>query len=310
MCTACSSPPPPNPIDGKAAYKHVKAMVDLGPRPAGTIALKRCAEYIRDELKKSGLEAKFDLFKDNDFAPGIQFRNVVLEIPGSDPNEKRVMVLGSHYDTKRVHGKAPDPNMIFVGANDAGSSSGLLIELAKHFAKNPLPCALICIWFDGEESLPWEWNDDKALFGSRHHAAQLRSRFPEKDRLDAWVPAMVLLDMVGHKKLQITEDEESDPAMIKIIAETAKWIGHGDKFFEKGNKMPVVDDHKPYKDYGIRVIDLIQFGRTAGRPDNISPWWHTADDNMSIISAESLAIVGHVVSIALPKFYDKFYKGK
>lgn len=307
---SCGSSHAANPISGQRALEYVRAMVDCGPRPAGSAELRECRAYIVGELERIGLQARVDSFEDARNAPNITFHNIEAEIAGTRPGDERLLVVGSHYDTKSVKtDDSPDPSMHFVGANDAGSSSGLLIELARYFKEHPLACRLLLVWFDGEESLSWVWDDDKALFGSKRCVKQLRGRFPPQKRLADCVPVMVLLDMVGAKDLAITQDLDSNPELVAIVADAAKELGYGQHFFAADNRMAVKDDHWPFKDRGIRVIDLIQFGGGSG-PKHVkySPWWHTADDNVSILSAESLGIVGHVVVVALPRMVERFYR--
>ncbi len=302
-CSSEEKPKEPSPIDGAAAFAHLKAMVDLGPRPAGTAALRANRDYIVAELQKLGLAPKVDSFEKADKAPGITFHNVECEIAGSDANEKRIIILGSHYDTKNADvADSPDRAMRFVGANDAASSSALLIELARWFKANPLKAPVLLLWFDGEESINWNWGDgERALFGSRHAADKLSLRF--KRQLGRNVLAMVLLDMVGAKDLRIVKDTESSPDLIELFAKTAKDLGY-DKYFFK-SQLAVTDDHLPFRQRGVRAIDLIQFG---GAGSDESPWWHTHDDDIDIISKDSLAIVGHVVVRALPRIVEDFAK--
>ncbi|MFQ5507433.1 MAG: M28 family peptidase, partial [Planctomycetota bacterium] len=131
--------PRPGPISGERALEHVRRMVAFGPRPSASANLIRTRDYIESEVGKLGLTPVRDTFTFEN-APGVTFHNVSAEIPASRPGEQRVLVLGSHYDTKLCKGhKEPWHNFEFVGANDGGSSSGLLLELARHFKAEPLP---------------------------------------------------------------------------------------------------------------------------------------------------------------------------
>ncbi|MEZ5988114.1 MAG: M28 family peptidase [Planctomycetota bacterium] len=302
LLPGCDKPAPPNPIDGERALAHVRAMVELGPRPSGSPALYRCRDYIVGRLRELGLEPVVDKWSDDAGKPEVpSFFNVEVEIPGTRAGDPRLLVVGSHYDTKRTDGHT-DPmqqGMRFVGANDAGSSSGLLLELARHFKAAPLPVTLHLVWFDGEESIPWEWDDARALFGSRRAVARLRERFPAPVRES--VPVMVLLDMVGARDLHIVKDTLfSDPELVDLFAGVAAELGHEERFFR--TSMPVKDDHMPFANVSIKTIDLIQF-----RPEDQAAWWHKDGDDLDLLSASSLATVGHVVATALPRIVDKWY---
>lgn len=294
----------PSPLNAQAAYAHVKAMVEIGPRPAGSEQLKQCRDYIVNELAKFGVKARIDAFEDKENAPKVaSFFNIEAEIRGTRENDQRILVIGSHYDTKLAAGHPnSQDNFEFVGANDAASSSGLLIELARHYQKNPPPIDLLFVWFDGEESIRWIWDREERdnLIGSRHCVKQLRKRFPAP--LSKSVPVMVLLDMVGAKDLAIVHDSEiSDPGLIDIFRKASVRTGNETKFFQL--KVAVTDDHVPFNNLSIHTIDLIQFDGGG----SVSPWWHTKSDTMDIISAESLGIVGHVVVEALPEVVREFY---
>lgn len=294
----------PNPLKAQAAYDHVKAMVEIGPRPAGSAELKRCRDYIVGELAKFGIQAKVDAFADKKNAPKVEeFFNIEAEIKGTRKNDARILVIGSHYDTKLAAGHDdPRHNFHFVGANDAASSSGLLLELARYYQKNPPLIDLLLVWFDGEESIRAVW-DQKAqdnLFGSRYCVKQLRKRLPAP--LHKSVPVMILLDMVGAKDLAIVhENHFSDEELVDIFKAASERLGHKESFFQ--STYGVVDDHVPFNNLSIRTIDVIQFDGNGEK----SPWWHKETDTMDIISAESLGIVGHVVLESLPEIIHKFY---
>lgn len=306
MLNSCGPTRPPSPIDGARCYAHVQAMVEMGPRPAGSDALKKNCDYIVAELAKHGIKAVVDSWQQPELAPKITFRNVHVDIPGTRKGETRMLILGSHYDTKDADvPDSPDREMHFVGANDAASSSGLLIEIAAYLKANPLACPVRLYWFDGEESLAWNWDDKRALFGSRRARDQLSKQF--KGRLGRNSVAMVLLDMVGAKDLKIIKDTQSSPQLIEIFAKEAAALNATENFFQ--TPQGVTDDHIPFKERGVPVIDIIQFGGGGGADGgDISPWWHTHDDDMDIISAESMALVGHVVVNGLPKVVEAFCK--
>lgn len=294
----------PNPIDGARAYAHVKAMVEIGPRPSGSKGLYRCRDYIANELRAIGIEPVIDKFEALLGPPEVPaFFNISAVIPGTRADEKRILVIGSHYDTKRTeHAPPPQPaGFEFLGANDAGSSSGLLLELARFYKSNPPPVTLHLVWFDGEESIPWEWGQgERALFGSKRYVEQLKTTFPKP--LWKSVPVMLLLDMVGAKDLHIVEDTlYSSPDLIQLFKMVTQALGKEKHFFQTST--PVKDDHEPFANHSIKTLDLIQF-----RNEDIDSWWHKSADDLSMISSESLATVGHVVVTALPLVIDTFYK--
>lgn len=306
LAPSCSTSAPveKSPVSGKLALEHVKKMVSYGPHPAGSAALLRVRDYIRGELRKMGLKPELDSFT-SDKAKGIQFHNIVCRIPGTRKGEKRVLLLASHYDSKKTQGHPlPEQNFRFVGANDGGSSSGLLLEVARYLKAHPLPVEVRCVWFDGEESIPFDWGEgEMAMFGSKHYIKKLRKEFPKEKDVVEFVPVMILLDMVGAKDLSISLDTNSDMELVRIVANTAKRLGYQKYFFRE--KTQVTDDHIPFQNYGISVLDLIQFG---GERTGTPTWWHTERDDLTILSAKSLEIVGHTLVRSLPDVVKKFYK--
>jgi hypothetical protein len=55
----------------------------------------------------------------------------------------------------------------------------------------------------------------------------------------------------------------------------------------------ILDDHQPFLDAGFPAVDLIDFeyGDTPGSNN----YWHTPEDMLDKLSAESLAITGRIV---------------
>jgi Zn-dependent M28 family amino/carboxypeptidase len=201
-----------------------------------------------------------------------------------------IAVLACHHDTKCTQGHAdPAHNFEFVGANDGGSGVGLLLALAPVLAQQPRDATIELVFFDGEESLDWDWNEARrALFGSKRYVrrqrdAELKSGAPR-------IAAMVLLDMVGRTDLHIQEELSSTPRLRTIVWSAAKACGHQEQFFRSAEACS--DDHRPFLDVGIPAVDLIDL---VGNPH-----WHKATDTVENLSAASLQRVGEVVLTALP----------
>jgi len=154
---------------------------------SGTTDAERAADHLNDALTELGVDSAIDVFKEATPGGTVTFRNVVGVIPGRGEG---VVVLGSHYDTKSGIG----PN--FVGANDSGSSTGLLLELASALEKSTHPFAEIrCIFFDGEEAVR-HYGPTDGLHGSRHAARMLKEE-------GVPVRAVINMDMVGDRDLKI-----------------------------------------------------------------------------------------------------------
>jgi len=263
----------PPAFDGAAALRHVERLVGIGPRVAGTSGGARAREYIVAELKKiAGAQVQVKPF-DADTPHGRQtMANVLAVLPGKRPD---VVMLAGHYDTKLFK------QFRFVGANDGGSSAGLLLELARRLATGPRDYTYWLVWFDGEEARE-QWTDRDSLYGSRRLATELArdKRLPR---------AMILVDMIGDRDLAIRREAHSAAWLTDIIWEAAARLGYSRHFLRE--TIPVEDDHVPFLRQGVPATLLIDFD---------FPPWHTPDDTLDKISADSLAVVGQVLLESLP----------
>ena len=150
-------------FDGKRAYDQVAKQVSYGPRPAGSPALAKLQDYLEAELKSYGCTAETDSFSADTPAGRLPMKNFLVKIPGEKPG---IILLGTHYDTKRLDN--------FVGADDAGSSTGVMMELARLLCKQPPQKYAVWIaFFDGEEAVNPQWKDPDNRYGSRQMAAKL-----------------------------------------------------------------------------------------------------------------------------------------
>jgi glutaminyl-peptide cyclotransferase len=263
----------PPAFDGAAALRHVERLVGIGPRVAGTSGGARAREYIVAELKKiAGAQVQVKPF-DADTPHGRQsMANVLAVLPGKRLD---VVMLAGHYDTKLFK------QFRFVGANDGGSSAGLLLELARRLATRPRDYTYWLVWFDGEEARE-QWTDRDSLYGSRRLATELArdKRLPR---------AMILVDMIGDRDLAIRREAHSAAWLTDIIWEAAARLGYSRHFLRE--TIPVEDDHVPFLRQGVPATLLIDFD---------FPPWHTPDDTLDKISADSLAVVGQVLLESLP----------
>ncbi|MBK8977317.1 MAG: Zn-dependent exopeptidase M28 [Planctomycetes bacterium] len=298
--SSCREQPAPQPAPapsaaahdlGARAYAHVATLCDLGARHSGTTGWERALDHIFATLRDAGLSPERDRWVDAN--EGLTFENVSVVIHGARPER---ILLACHHDTKVTEGH-PEPlhNFPFVGANDSGSGVGLVLELARDLAQRPLAVSVEVAFFDGEESIPFDWDVDRALFGSKRFATRYRLR-RAKDPDSPPIVAMVLLDMVGATELSIDEEEYSTPELRELVRTSARALGHDGAFF--ANRLPVRDDHVPFLDIGIPAVDLIDIA------DN--PQWHTVDDVLENVSAASLQVVGEVVWDLLPRIAARY----
>ena len=277
------------------AFRHVRALVDFGPRYYGQPGWSKQLDYIEMTLKQAGIETKRDTWTDRKEL--ITFSNITATIPGQ--REERI-VLGCHHDTKCTTGH-PDQNhnFHFVGANDGASAVALLLTLAPILKKQDNQATIELVFFDGEESLDWNWNEAaRALFGSKRYVKKHRDALLLGN--EPRIEAMVLLDMVGSKNLHIQEELYSTTLMRQICWSAALATGNQQHFYRRAEA--AADDHKPFLDVGIPSIDLIDL--------NGNPTWHTKDDTIENMSPESIQKVADVVLTMLPAIEQAYLKNQ
>jgi len=267
-------------FSGEKAFAHVQHLVDLGPRPAGSEALEKSRLYIIEQLKSAGWTVARSEFSDQTPRGKVTFVNLIARFGTSEKKEAAQFLLCSHYDTKTFD------TIRFVGANDGGSSTGLLIEMARVLALSPALAAKIeVLFFDGEEAFE-NFTATDGLYGSRHFAQELHDSGKAKS-----VRGGILFDMIGDKSLDLTLPSDSPAALTRNIFAAADALGQRAYFTYLDRGM--TDDHTPLNEIGIPVIDLIDFD---------FPPWHTAEDTLDKISPESLEIVGRVALYDLVQF--------
>jgi len=263
-------------VDGIRAFTHVENLVRIGSRAAGTPGATKATAYIARELAKLGVRADFQRFRDRTPAGEIEFVNLLAKITD---NDRPVVLIGSHYDTKTgIEG--------FEGANDSGSSTGLLLELAR--AVKELPPTGVDVWLaflDGEEARA-QYSSGDGLHGSRHMAQWIVN-----EGLKSRIRAVVILDMVGDRSLSVTIPRNSSMELVSAVFIAARQNGVRESFslypYEVG------DDHEPFLKAGIPAIDIIDF--EYGSAPHRNDYWHTSADTLDKLSPESLELVGNVV---------------
>ena len=258
-------------FSGEKAFRHVQYLVDLGPRPAASDALEKSRLYIEKELRNSGWEVTRQTFSDETPRGKITFVNLIAKFgKAAVPS----FLLCSHYDTKIFQ------TFRFVGANDGGSSTGLLLEMARVLALRPaLATRIELVFFDGEEAFE-EFSDTDGIYGSRYFAKQLAESKTAKQFRGG-----ILFDMIGDRSLDVTLPPNSPPQMAQQIFAAADALKVRDHFtfFDAD----ITDDHTPLNAIGVPTIDLIDFD---------FPAWHTVEDKIDKVSPESLQIVGRVAT--------------
>jgi glutaminyl-peptide cyclotransferase len=288
--SSSSATPTPPPIlsafNGERAMTHARKQVEIGPRPPDTPALAKTRAYIVNELKSYGLTVSNDEFTAATPQGSKKMANIIAELPGET---KTVILITSHYDTKFFK------DMHFVGANDPAASVGTLLEIARVAASSPTKPKVTYrfVFFDGEEAFCEGWDDcgteanPDHTYGSRHYADKL----VERKEVES-TRAMILLDMMGYTKLELGRDTMSTRWLQDIIWQTGRELGYASVFVDRPEGVGG-DDHEPFLSVGVDSVDIIQL--------NDYRYWHTPEDTIDKISAQSMKIVGDTVLASLPR---------
>lgn len=260
-------------FDGERALADAAYQMQLGPRTPGSDAHEDLRAYITAVLGETGWQVETPAAE----LLGHPVHNIIAKRDGAAGGPW--IILGAHYDSRFFADQDADPanrQLPVPGANDGASGVAVLLELARvlpNLPRQELPGQIWLAFFDAEDNggiEGWDW-----ILGSRALA----------DSLTEHPDAVIIVDMIGDADLQIYLERNSDPALAAEIWAQAAALGHDDVFINSV-KYSMLDDHTPFLALGIPAVDLIDFDY---------PYWHTRQDTLDKLSAESLQAVGETV---------------
>jgi hypothetical protein len=267
-------------FDGAKAFNHVAKQVSFGPHPSGSQAIQQVQDYLQSELTSYGCTFDIDAFSSDTPAGRLAMKNILVKIPGDNPG---VLLLGTHYDTKRIDN--------FVGADDAGSSTAVMLELARLLCSQHNKYAVWIAFFDGEEAVNLNWQDPDNRYGSREMAARLSTSgdLPK-------VRAFLLADMVGGHNALFKRETNSTKALVDLLWSTAARLGYTTVFANEASA--VEDDHLSFLSRHVPSVDVIGL-------DSAASYWHTPQDTLDKVSGKTLGITGHVFLESIKQLQTK-----
>jgi len=272
LTVASSAAPAQQHFNGAKALEYARQFVAIGPRWPTSQGHDKAEQFLRSQLQHDQLEE--DTFTADTPIGPVAMRNFIVRFPGK---KNGVIVLGTHYETNY-----PLKNINFVGANDGGSTTGLLLAIADQLRGKTLDgYSVWLVFFDGEEAIQ-SWSQSDSTYGSRHLAVKWA-----KDGTLGRIKAFMLADMIGDKDLDIQRESQSTDWLVALVRQAAHKFGYDRYFFQTDE--PVEDDHLPFVERGVPSIDVIDLDYG---PNN--SYHHTAQDTMDKISARSLTIDGDV----------------
>ncbi len=256
-------------FSGAAAFDFARQAVAFGPRPAGSEANHKLQAYILKQVAVRGAQVIEDPFTAKTPRGNIAMKNILVKFPGTSG---RAIAITGHFDTKDL------PGGRFVGANDGASSTAVLLELAQVLAGQARVDDVYLVFFDGEEAFG-DWSDTDSIYGSKHLAERWRADGTLKK-----LKALINVDMIGDKDLDIMEDANSDAGLRRLVWKVAADLGYRKNFSAPLDRME--DDHLPFVRAGVPSLDVIDFDY---------PPWHKDSDTLDKIGPQSLEIVGSVM---------------
>lgn len=276
LATKSSAPAVSGPLptfNSGRAWQYLKETIAFGARPIGSANHKKLEAYITAHLK--GDEVEVDAFMADTPVGKLPVRNLIAKYPGTRDG---IIVIAGHYDTNY-----PFQNTGYVGANDGGSSTAILLELANQLRAKKLDgYSVWLVWTDGEEAIK-TWTATDSVYGTRHLADKW-----EKDGTLKKIKALMVADMTGDADLNVDRDRNSAPWLEDLVLQAATTLGYQSHFFAR--EIATDDDHTPFVQRGVPCSDLIDFDYGY---NNVL--WHTPQDTIDKLSPNSLEITGTVV---------------
>ena len=264
-------------IDAKRAFQYTREVTAFGPRYMGSENHKKLERYILDHLK--GDQVEDDAFTADTVEGKFPVRNIIAKFPGT---KNGIIAILGHYDTNY-----PLRNIGYVGANDGGSSTAILLEYVNQLrgggsGKKRDGYSVWLVWTDGEEAVR-KWSDTDSLYGARHLAEKW-----EKDGTLKKITALMVMDMIGDADLDIDRNTIGTPWLLDLIYAAAERLGYQSHFYAREG--PIEDDHLPFVKRGVPCADVIDLDYGY---NNV--FHHTAQDTMDKLSPKSLQIVGDTI---------------
>ena len=268
-------------FSGESAYEFTRRAIEFGPRPSSSEAIKGLQVYILEQLKTCICEVIQDNFIARTPRGDVAMKNIIARFPArfSANGTPRAIAVTGHYDTKYFPGRK------FVGASDGGSSTGLLLELARVLTGEAHPNDVYVVFFDGEEAVG-EWTNTDKLYGSRHLVSKWRA-----DGTLSRIRAVFNVDMIGDRKLNIKKVSNGSRGLVELVWSVAEDLGYSRYFLQE--EIAIDDDHMPFLEAGVGAVDLIDF--------DYEPW-HEDSDTLDKLSPNSLEVVGRVVHEVVKRF--------
>jgi hypothetical protein len=199
-------------FNAQQAYAYTVQIAGFGERWPGSPGHKKTEDLIHQVLQKNGGHIEADDFTARTPRGPIPVHNIIGKFNVSTDPKQEILILAGHYDTLFQPG--------FIGANDGGSSTAILLGFADALAGQKTgqktKMQIWLVWTDLEEAIN-SFTGDDGLYGSRHLAQKLAA-----NGTSSRVRGFFLLDMIGDKQLGVARETESNRRLQDVLAR-ANW---------------------------------------------------------------------------------------
>lgn len=276
-----------------SAYAYLQKQVDFGPRVPNTAAHKACGNYLEQQLRTFGAivltqETQVKAYN----GAVLNIKNIIASY---QPEKERRVLLFAHWDSRPWADQDPLPEnrqKAISGANDGGSGTAVLLEIARLLHASAQPgVGIDIILFDAEDYGEPLWIDGKE--DSWCLGTQYWCKHPHKEGYRAEYG--ILLDMVGAKNACFLWEYFSMQYAEKVLSKVwdkASELGYGAYFMSSAGG-GVTDDHLYVNRLrGIPCIDIIDYNDNG---TGFFPYWHTLEDHIGHIDKNTLKATGQTL---------------
>ena len=285
-------------FNGTRAFSDIEWQLSLGPRLPESNASSTFRENLSNMLHEIGFEVHLNEHQHQNY----NFTNVQARYSPTTNASSTLprVVVSAHYDSRNIADR--DENVSYHsqpidGANDGGSGTAVLMELARIIPMLDLPYTIELLWTDAEDQ------DDNFTLGAKAWAENLSQE--EIESIDSFI----LLDMVGDRDLKLQKIMPGNDSLYNQISSIANKLGYTENstcqtdfplgVLDYTNTSFVFDDHVHPHQLGIPSIDIMDpvYGNETN--NGFGTFWHTMNDTIDNVSPESLLAVGRIVEYGL-----------